>query len=283
MWLCSWKPNNSDQLWLQQIAVQSEENQLCTQNTRAYTFAYTFLYDSYVLRSAWYNISFTWDWNVSWTSWPCGSHLNARCQTNSLLNKSHGLLFPTSNFGYQSEMSFLFRTFFFQSSSMLFAVIIEGFICLIFTHRKRLGGLFCYVLFRLKCELQFMYNIVSCTFDWYLLLSIKSNTLELQRLLPTVLVSFWVALSIKTSWCYGKVDKTTLNFIRRVSKSMVKCCSVEFPWSAVYYKLFCLSKQFFSSLVFSVIQSIFSEKNTRNKKINWCGLNIAWTNAMLIV
>ena len=69
-----------------------------------------------------------------------------------------------------------------------------------------------------------------------------------------------------------KWKKTTLNFIRRVSKSIVKCCSVEFPWSAVYYKFFCLPKQFFIFLFF------FSEKNLRNKKINWCGLIVPLPN-----
>ena len=65
-----------------------------------------------------------------------------------------------------------------------------------------------------------------------------------------------------------KWKKTTLNFIRRVSELIVKCCSVEFPWSAVYYKFFCLPKQFF----FWSFGPFFSEKNPRNKKINWCGL-----------
>ena len=70
-----------------------------------------------------------------------------------------------------------------------------------------------------------------------------------------------------------KWEKTTLNFVRRVSKSIVKCCSVDFPWSAVYYNFFCLPKQFFIFLFFfRSFGPLFSEKNPRNKKINWCGL-----------
>ena len=110
-------------------------------------------------------------------------------------------------------------------------------------------------------------NCESCITLWVvhlidiLLLSVQSSTLELQRLLVSL------ALFTKQSWCYGKVDKTTLNFTRKVSKSVVKCCSVEFPWSAVY-----LSKHFFILFFFRLFGPFFSEKNLRNKKINWCGL-----------
>ena len=113
-----------------------------------------------------------------------------------------------------------------------------------------------WLLFRLKCELQFMYNIVSCTFYWYLLLSIKGSTLELQRLLVSL------ALFTKMSWCYGKGEKLcTLNFIRRVSESIVKCCSVEIPWSAVYYKFFCLPKQLFIYLFIYLFTFFFFSRS----------------------
>ena len=38
------------------------------------------------------------------------------------------------------------------------------------------------------------------------------------------------------------------------------------------YKLFCLPKQFFIYFFFGHSVPFFSEKNPRNKKINWCGL-----------
>ena len=63
-----------------------------------------------------------------------------------------------------------------------------------------------------------------------------------------------------------KWKKTTLNFIRRVSKSIIKCCSVEFPWSSVYYKFFCLPKQFFYFLFFFGRSVHFFLKNIRETR-----------------
>ena len=61
-----------------------------------------------------------------------------------------------------------------------------------------------------------------------------------------------------------KWKKTTLNFIRRVSKSIVKCCSVEFPWLSVYYKFFCLPKQIF--IFFRSFGPFFLKKIRETKK-----------------
>ena len=76
-----------------------------------------------------------------------------------------------------------------------------------------------------------------------------------------------------------KWEKTTLNFVRRVSKSIVKCCSVDFPWSAVYYNFFCLPKQFFIFLFFfSVVRSIvFGKKSEKQEnKLVWPYGLLAW-------
>ena len=63
------------------------------------------------------------------------------------------------------------------------------------------------------------------------------------------------------------------NFIRRVSKSIVKCCSVEFFGQQCMYKFFCLSKQFlfFYFFFFWSFGPIFFWKNSEKQenKLAW--------------